>query len=85
MSRAISTVAAKGADCPASQTRQDCLAALQAELSAAAMAGLPIGRGTIRDCTAAGARCNWLDQRGIFSRHGDSGWHLVLVLAGSSS
>ena len=82
VSRAISTVAAKGANCPASQTRQDCLAALQAELSAAAAAGLPIGWGTVRDCTAAGARCNWLDQRGIFSRHGNSGWQLVLVLAG---
>jgi hypothetical protein len=82
VSRAISTVAAKGADCPASQTRQDCLAALQAELSAAATAGLPIGWGTVRDCTAAGAQCNWLDQRGIFSRHGNSGWQLVLVLVG---
>lgn len=30
----------------------------------------------------AGARCNWLDQRGIFSRHGDYGWQLVLVLVG---
>ena len=82
VSRAISTVAANGANCPASQTRQDCLAALQAELSAAATAGLPIGWGTVRDCTAAGARCNWLDQRGIFSRHGNSGWQLVLVLVG---
>ena len=27
-------------------------------------------------------RCNWLDQRGIFSRHGNSGWQLVLVLIG---
>jgi hypothetical protein len=82
VSRAISTVAAKGASCPASQTRQDCLAALQAELSAAATAGLPIGWGTVRDCTAAGVSCNWLDQRGIFSRHGNSAWQLVLVLAG---
>ena len=82
VSTALSTVAAKGANCPASQTRQDCLAALQAELSAAATAGLPIGWGTVRDCTAAGVRCNWLDQRGIFSRHGNSGWQLVLVLVG---
>ena len=28
------------------------------------------------------ARCNWLDQRGIFSRHGNSGWQLALVLIG---
>ena len=38
--------------------------------------------GHVRDCAAAGTRCNWLDQRGIFSRHGNSGWQLVLVLAG---
>jgi hypothetical protein len=82
VSQAVSTVAAKGASCPVSPTRQDCLAALQAELSAAATAGLPIGWGTVRDCAAAGARCNWLDQRGIFSRHGNSGWQLVLVLIG---
>jgi hypothetical protein len=82
VSRAISTVAAKSANCPVSQSRQDCLAGLQAELSAATTAGLPIGWGTVRDCAAAGTRCNWLDQRGIFSRHGNSGWQLVLVLAG---
>ena len=29
-----------------------------------------------------GAKCNWLDQRGIYSRYGDSGWQLVLVLIG---
>lgn len=82
VSAAISNAAVKGANCPASQTRQACLANLQAQLSAAATAGLPIGWGTVRDCTAAKARCNWLDQRGIFSRHGSSGWQLVLVLAG---
>ena len=82
VSQAVSAVAAKGANCPVSATRQDCLAALQGELAAAATAGLPIGWGTVRDCTAAGARCNWLDQRGIFSRHGDSGWQLALVLLG---
>jgi hypothetical protein len=82
VSSAISTVAAKDANCPASQTRQDCLAALQAEISAAATAGLPIGWGTVRDCTAPGARCNWLDKRGIFSQHGNSGWQLVQVLLG---
>jgi hypothetical protein len=82
VSMAISTVAAKGTNCSASQTQQACLANLQAQLSAAAAAGLPIGWGTVRDCTEPGARCNWLDQRGIFSRHGDSGWQLVLVLIG---
>jgi hypothetical protein len=82
VSAAISTVAAKGTNCSDSQTQQACLANLQAQLSAAATAGLPIGWGTVRDCTKPGAPCNWLDQRGIFSRHGNSGWQLVLVLIG---
>lgn len=82
VSAAISSVAAKGSNCPASQTQQACLANLQAQLSAAATAGLPIGWGTVRDCTGPQVRCNWLDQRGIFSRHGNSGWQLVLVLIG---
>ncbi len=82
VSTAISAVAAKGTNCSAGQTQQACLANLQAQLSAAATAGLPIGWGTVRDCTEPGARCNWLDQRGIFSRHGNSGWQLALVLIG---
>ena len=82
VSAAISSVAAKGGNCPADQNRQACLEDLQSQLSAAASAGLPIGWGTVRDCTAPGARCNWLDQRGIFSQHGNSGWQLVLVLIG---
>jgi hypothetical protein len=82
VSTAISTVAAKGANCPSSQTGAPCLENLQAQLSAAETAGLPIGWGTVRDCTIPGAKCNWLDQRGVFSRHGDSGWQLVLVLIG---
>jgi hypothetical protein len=82
VSTAVSTVAAKDTNCPASQPRQVCLANLQAQLSAATTAGLPIGWATVRDCTEPGARCNWLDQRGIFSRHGNSGWQLVLVLTG---
>ena len=82
VSRALSTVAARAASCPASQTQQGCLSALQGELSAAASAGLPIGWGTVRDCTEPHAVCNWLDQRGIFSRQGNSGWQLVLVLVG---
>jgi hypothetical protein len=82
VSTAVSTVAAKGTSCPASQNPQECLARLQAQLSAAAAAGLPIGWGTVRDCQAPGARCNWMDQRGLFSRHGDSFWQFVLVLIG---
>ena len=82
VSTAISAVAAKSTNCPAAEGQQECLANLQAQISAAATAGLPIGWGTVRDCAEPGARCGWLDQRGIFSRHGDSGWQLVLVLAG---
>jgi hypothetical protein len=82
VSSAISMVAAKGGSCPVASTRSQCLADLQAQLSAAAAAGLPIGWGTVRDCTEPGAHCNWLDQRGIFSRHGGSGWQLVLVILG---
>ena len=81
-SAAVSAVAAKGTNCPASQNPQECLSGLQAQLSAAAAAGLPIGWGTVRDCQAPGARCNWMDQRGLFSRHGGSFWQFVLVLAG---
>jgi hypothetical protein len=82
VSTAVSTVAARGTNCPAGQDPQACLAKLQAQLSAAAAAGLPAGWGTVRDCAAPGARCNWMDQRGLFSRHGHSFWQLVLVLVG---
>jgi hypothetical protein len=82
VSTAVSTVAARGTNCPAGQDPQACLAKLQAQLSAAAAAGLPVGWGTVRDCVAPGTRCNWMDQRGLFSRHGHSFWQLVLVLAG---
>ena len=82
VSAAVSAVAAKSTGCPARQAPQDCLAQVQGQLSAAVTAGLPIGWGTVRDCTEPKARCNWLDQRGIFSRHGGSGWQLVLVLIG---
>jgi hypothetical protein len=80
VSAAVSTVAAKATSC--SSASQDCLTNLEGQLSDAAAAGLPVGWGTVRDCTELGAKCNWLDQRGIFSRHGDSGWQLVLVLIG---
>jgi hypothetical protein len=84
VSTAVSTVAARGTNCPAGNNSnpQACLAKLQAQLSAAATAGLPIGWGTVRDCMAPGARCNWMDQRGLFTRHGHSFWQLVLVLVG---
>jgi hypothetical protein len=78
---AVSTVAARTTSCQG-KTQQECLAGLQSQLSAAAQAGLPIGWGTVADCAAPTASCNWLDQRGIFSRHGGSPWQFVLVLAG---
>lgn len=79
VSTAVSSVAAKVTSCPASESQQECLADLQAQLSAT---GLPVGWGTVRDCRQPGARCNWLDQRGIFSIHGDSAWQVVQVLIG---
>lgn len=79
---AVSTVAAKSTACPASQSQQACLGSLQAQVSTAAQAGLPIGWGTVRDCAAPKTACNWPDRRGIFSRHGSSGWQVVLVLIG---
>jgi len=57
-------------------------AGLQSQLSAAAQAGLPIGWTTVSVCAAPNIHCNWLDQRGILSRHGGSAWQLVLVLVG---
>ena len=78
---AVSSVAAKTTSCQ-NQSQQDCLAGLQKQLSAAAQAGLPIGWATVPDCAAPKTSCNWLDQRGILSRHGGSGWEIVLVLIG---
>jgi hypothetical protein len=78
---AVSTVAAKTTSCQ-NQSQQNCLAGLQEQLSAAAQAGLPIGWATVPDCAAPQTSCNWLDQRGILSRHGGSGWQVVLVLIG---
>ena len=84
VSAAVSAVAPKvaPASCSSSSTSQECLADLEGQLSAAAAAGLPVGWGNVRACTQPGARCNWLDQRGIFSPYGNSGWQLVLVIAG---
>jgi hypothetical protein len=79
---AVSSVATKTTSCPPNESTQKCLGDLQAELSAATQAGLPIGWATVSDCAAPNIHCNWLDQRGIFSRHGGSPWQLVLVLIG---
>jgi hypothetical protein len=82
VSTAVSAVAARGTNCSANQNPQACLARLQAQLSATDAAGLPVGWGTVRDCKAPGARCNWMDQRGLLSQHGGSFWQFVLVLVG---
>ena len=78
---AVSTVAAKTTSCQ-DQSQQKCLAGLQQQLSATAQAGLPVGWATVADCAVPQSSCNWLDQRGILSRHGGSGWQVVLVLIG---
>ena len=84
VSAAVSAVATKAApsSCSSPTASQQCLADLEGQLSAAAAAGLPVGWGTVRACTQPGARCNWLDKRGIFSPYGSSGWQLVLVIVG---
>jgi hypothetical protein len=79
---AVSSVAAKTTNCAASTGTPACLKNLQGQLSAVAQAGLPVGWGPVRDCAEPNSRCNWLDQRGIFSRHGASAWQAVLVLIG---
>jgi hypothetical protein len=78
---AVSSVAAKTTSCPASESTQTCLADLQAQLSAAAQAGLPIGWGTVAGCIKAKPSCSWLQQHGILTR-GGSGWQVVLVIVG---
>ena len=82
VSAAVSALAAKAAPSSCPTASQDCLADLEDQLSAAATAGLPVGWGTVRDCTGPGVRCNWWDRRGILSRHGNSAAQLLLVLAG---
>jgi hypothetical protein len=81
VSTAVSTVAAKATSCNG-ENNQDCLANLEGQLSAAAAAGLPIGWGTVRDCTVPKANCNWWEKRGITSRHGNSVAQVLLVLLG---
>ena len=84
VSAAVSAVAAKAvpSSCSSSSTSQECLADLEGQLSAAAAAGLPVGWGTVRACREHLVLCNWMDQRGIFSPYGNSGWQLVLALVG---
>jgi hypothetical protein len=81
VSTAVSSVAAKTTSCQGTSP-QECLAELQSNVSPVAQAGLPIGWATVSDCAAPSARCNWLDERGIFSRHGSSAWQVVVVILG---
>jgi len=88
---AVSMVAAKGTNCPApspspgaseGQVQLNCLGNLETQLTAAAQAGLPVGWGTVASCAGPGARCNWWEQRGIISPHGNPVWQVILVLLG---
>jgi hypothetical protein len=67
---------------PIRQGSQACLAYLRNSLSATSQLGLPVGWATVSDCFGPFAHCNWLDQHGIFSRHGSSGTQLMLYLIG---
>jgi len=78
----VSTVAARTTACSSSQSLQSCLSGFQTQLATAARAGLPLGWGTVADCASPSVHCNWLDQRGIFSRHGGSAWQVILLLLG---
>jgi hypothetical protein len=78
---AISAVADKAAPC-SGQNQDQCLANLETQLSALATAGLPIGWGTVRACSAPNSHCNWWDRRGILSPEGGSFGQLLLVIIG---
>jgi hypothetical protein len=77
---AVSAVAVKGANCPNDQP--SCLGNLEDQLAVAARAGLPLGWATVADCAGPNAKCNWWEQRGIISRHGNPAWEFILLLLG---
>jgi hypothetical protein len=90
---AVSQVAAKGTTCQAPspspspgpgevQGQLNCLGNLETQLTAAAQAGLPLGWGTVAQCAGPDAHCNWWEQRGIVSPHGNPVWQVILVLLG---
>jgi hypothetical protein len=72
----------KGSACRAGSNLPKCLADLRTQAAAEGRLNFPIGWATVPDCAAPGTRCNWLDQRGIFSRHGGSGGQVMLVVLG---
>jgi hypothetical protein len=61
---------------------RDCMIHVRDELSSVSQLGLPVAWATVPDCTEIGARCNWYDREGIFSRHGNSFGQVVLLLIG---
>jgi hypothetical protein len=80
ISSAVSSVAAKGVNCP--QDQPSCLGNLEDQLALAAQAGLPLGWTTVADCAGPNAKCNWWERRGIISRHGNPVWEFILLLLG---
>jgi len=81
VTNAAASAATNGTSCPGSAL-PECLAHLRVELSNASQLGLPVAWATVAACTEPDMRCNWLDQHGIFSPYGSSGWQLVLYLTG---
>jgi hypothetical protein len=79
---AVSSLAAQGNPCPATEDQQKCLEALESRVSAAAQAGLPIGWATVPACAKQNVHCDWLAQRGITNHDGGSAWQVILVLIG---
>jgi hypothetical protein len=75
-------VTLKGSLCRTDVDLSKCLAHLRDQVAAEDRSDLPIGWATVPDCAAPNARCNWLDQRGILSRHGGSGGQVMLVVLG---
>jgi hypothetical protein len=80
---AVSSLAAQGNPCPATdQNQQKCLEGLESRVSAAAQAGLPLGWATVPACARPGVQCDWWARRGITNHDGGSAWQVILVLIG---
>jgi hypothetical protein len=80
---AVSSLAAQGNPCPATdQNQQKCLEGLESRVSAAAQAGLPLGWTTVPACARPGVQCDWWARRGITNHDGGSAWQVILVLIG---
>ena len=80
---AVSSEALKNVTCQG-RSLQFCLAELRAEVSTATQAGLPLGWAPVQDCSLPSGlfSCNWLDQHGVFSRHGGSSGEAMLFFIG---